>query len=104
MTRQRLARLFLAATLVLAQYGVFAHALSHLDKARYGNDGGVPVGHAAEVCISFAAAASGAVASSGLPPHTHVAPRGFATSTPADPLLPALALTRFASRAPPLPT
>jgi hypothetical protein len=104
MTRQLLARVFLATALVVAQYGVFAHALSHLDKARYGHDGGVPAGHAAEICVAFAAAAGGALAAGELPLQAHPSPDGHAAPlAPADPFLPALALTRFASRAPPLP-
>jgi hypothetical protein len=101
--RQRLARLFLAAALVVAQHGVYAHALSHLDEARYGHDGGVPAKHAPEVCVAFVAAAGGAVASSD-PPLSAAAPQDhFVGPAPADPLLAPLALTRFASRAPPLP-
>jgi hypothetical protein len=97
------ARLFLAAALVVAQHGVFAHALSHLDKARYGHDGGAPAGHPAGVCVAFAAAAGSALASSDLPLHGDAPPDHFVGPAPGDPFLRPLALTRFASRAPPLP-
>jgi hypothetical protein len=101
--RQPLARLFLAAALVVAQYGVFAHALSHLGEAAYGHDGSVPAGHAPEVCVAFGAASGGALPSNDLPLQTDAAPAACAAPAPADPFLPPLALTRFASRAPPLP-
>jgi hypothetical protein len=100
--RQALTRVLLATALVVAQYGVFAHALSHVDKARYGHDGGVPAGHTAQLCIAFAAAAGGALLSSDLPPRAAAAPDAPPALAPADPFLPAIALTRFASRAPPL--
>jgi hypothetical protein len=103
MMRQRLARLFLAAALVVAQHGVYAHALSHLDEARYGYDGGTPTKHAPEVCVAFVAASGAAPATSDLPLHVNAASNGAVASAPADPFLPPLALTRFASRAPPLP-
>jgi hypothetical protein len=95
--RQRLGRLLLAAALVLAQYGVNAHALSHLDEALYG-DG---FDHAAEICVAFDAASGGAPPSGGLAPGAALAPGGLVAPAPSDPLLPPLALTRFASRAPP---
>jgi hypothetical protein len=94
---QRLGRFVLAAALVLAQYGVNAHALSHLDEALYG-DG---FDHAAELCLAFDAASCGAAPSSGLALGAPPAPGGLVALAPSDPLLPPLALTRFASRAPP---
>jgi hypothetical protein len=95
--RQRLGRLLLAAALVLAQYGVNAHALSHLDEALYG-DG---FDHAAEICVAFDAVSGGAAPSSELAIGGVPAPDGVVALAPSDPLLPPLALTRFASRAPP---
>jgi hypothetical protein len=100
--RQRLARLFLAAALVVAQHGVYAHALSHLEEALYGHDGHAHSDHAREVCVAFDAASGGTVASSDPPLAADPAPSGCVAIAPADPLLPSLALTRFASRAPPL--
>ena len=100
--RQRLARLFLAAALVVAQHGVYAHALSHLEGALYGHDGGAPTKHAPEVCVAFAAS-GGAAASSDPPLYVEPTPYGAVGLDAADPLLCPLALTRFASRAPPLP-
>jgi hypothetical protein len=101
--RQRLARLFLAAALVVAQHGVYAHALSHLENALYGHDGGVPPKHAPEICLAFVAASGGAPATGDLPLHVNAASNDAVAPAPADPFLPPLALTRFASRAPPLP-
>jgi hypothetical protein len=101
--RQPLARLFLAAALVVAQHGVYAHALSHLEDALYGHDGGTPTKHAPEVCVAFVAASGGAAASSDVLLHAGSASNGAVAPAPADPFLPPLALTRFASRAPPLP-
>jgi hypothetical protein len=101
--RQRLARLFLAAALVVAQHGVYAHALSHLEDALYGHDGSVPTKHAPELCVAFVAASGGALATSDLPLHADAVPDVFAGLASTDPFLPSLALTRFASRAPPLP-
>jgi len=95
--RQRLGRFLLAAALVLAQYGVNAHALSHLE-ALYG-DG---FNHAAELCVAFGAASGGAAPSGELALGAVPAPGNLVASVPSDPLLPPLALTRFASRAPPL--
>jgi hypothetical protein len=101
--RERFARVFLAAALVVSQYGVHAHALSHLDEALYGQDGGVPPDHELEVCVAFVAASGGAATSPDPPLAAARAANGFVAAAPADPLLPPLALTRFASRAPPLP-
>ena len=67
-------RWLLALALVVAQFGVHAHALSHLGAALHGQDSGFQVDHDRDVTAP------------GL----------------ADPLLRPLALTRFASRAPPL--
>jgi hypothetical protein len=97
---RRLARLFLAAALVVAQYGVYAHALSHL----YGNDAGGTVNHGQNVCAAFTAGSGGAVGWGDLPLQADAPPDHVVAPAPADPLLPSLALTRFASRAPPLPT
>jgi hypothetical protein len=93
---------FLAAALVVAQLGIQAHALSHLGEALYGHDGVAHhTDHKAEVCLAFDAAAGAAVTPSALPlggEAPHVIPRlGVA-----DPLLPPLALARFAARAPPV--
>ncbi len=100
--RRRAAHWLLAAALVVAQSGVHAHALSHFDEALYGHDGGVPPDHEPEVCVAFDAASGGTAASSDLPLPAAPAPGGGAATAPADPLLPPLALTRFASRAPPV--
>ena len=101
--RQLLPRLFLAAALVVAQQGVLAHALSHLGKTPYGQDGGAPAKHPVEVCVAFVAAGSGALPSGDLPLAAEKVPDALAAPAPADPFLPPIALTRFASRAPPLP-
>lgn len=101
--RRLLPRLFLAAALVVAQHGVLAHALSHVGKAPYGEDGGAPANHPAEVCVAFVAAAGGALPSGDLTLAADDVPPAVTAPAPADPFLPPLALTRFASRAPPLP-
>jgi hypothetical protein len=96
------ARWLLAAALVVAQLGIHAHALSHLDKALHGHDGAIhQTGHDPASCLAFEAAAGAAVAPSGL---TLVgdAPDAVAGLASADPLLPVIARSRFASRAPPL--
>lgn len=100
--RQLLARLLLAAALVAAQHGVYAHALSHLGTV-HGPDGDVPSSHGTEVCVAFASASGGAVGSGDAASHGDASVSGCAAPALADPLLPSLALARFASRAPPLP-
>ena len=100
--RRVAAHWLLAAALVVAQHGVYAHALSHLEEDLYGDDGGAHVDHGRDVCAAFAAASGGAVGAGELPPLAAAPPDHFVGSAPADPLLPPLALTRFASRAPPL--
>jgi hypothetical protein len=96
---QGVGRWLLALALVVAQHGVHAHALSHLEEALYGD---VHPDHGAEVCVAFVAASGGAVGPGDLPLPAGPAPSGLVPPAPADPLLPPLALTRFASRAPPL--
>ncbi len=92
---------FLALALVVAQLGLHAHALSHLDEALYGQHGALHhPDHEPERCLAFDAAAGGAGAPAALPLGGE-APRAFAGLASADPLLPSLALARFASRAPP---
>jgi hypothetical protein len=100
--RQLLARLFLAAALVAAQHGVYAHALSHLDEAIHGHDGDVQSDHGSEVCVAFASASGGAAGSGDASLPVDAPVHGLTTPPLADPLLPSPALTRFASRAPPL--
>ena len=57
----------LALALVVAQLGIHAHALSHLDKALHGYDGAThETGHDPASCLAFQAAAGAAVAPSGL--------------------------------------
>ena len=92
----------LAAALVVAQLGIHAHALSHLGKALYGHDGTIQTNDDAPSCLAFDAAAGGAVAPPALSLGT-VPPRAVFRLASADPLLPSLALARFASRAPPFP-
>ena len=94
--RRLAARWLLALALVVAQLGIHAHALSHLGDALSGNDGGIhQTKHDPASCLAFEAAAGAAVAPSGL------ALGGEAPAAVADPLLPSIALSRFASRAPP---
>jgi hypothetical protein len=94
-------RWLLALALVVAQFGVHAHALSHLGAALHGQDSGFQVDHDRELCVAFDAVAAGAGASGDLP---RAGPARCDVTAPglADPLLRPLALTRFASRAPPL--
>ena len=92
----------LALALVVAQLGIHAHALSHLDEALYGQDGKLQqTKHDPASCLAFEAAAGAAVASSALV-LGGAAPDAVAGLTSADPLLPSIALSRFASRAPPV--
>src|SRR5262245_42158045 len=100
--RRRALHWLLAAALVFAQFGVHAHALSHLGKVVNGQDGTYQqTGHDPASCLAFEAAAGGAATSSALPLSGEAlhAAAGLASC---DPLLPTLALARFASRAPPL--
>jgi hypothetical protein len=93
---------FLALALVLAQLGIQAHALSHVGDGVHGHDGPVKQSdHDPASCLAFGAAAGGAVASSALPLGTE-APHAVPALGSADPLLPSIALSRFASRAPPV--
>jgi hypothetical protein len=91
----------LAVALVVAQHGVYAHALSHLEEDLHGHDGDAKVDHGRDVCAAFAAASGGAVGSNDAPLCAEAIPHGAAGPAAADPLLPSVALTRFASRAPP---
>ncbi len=97
--RRRAAHWLLAGALVVAQLGVHAHAVSHLTAVPHGD---VPADHGTAVCVAFVAAAGGALPAGALPLAAAPAPAGAVVPRPADPLLPPLALTRFASRAPPL--
>ncbi len=100
---RRFAHWLLAAALVCAQLGIQAHALSHLDEALHGHDGAAHhPDHEAETCLAFeaSAGASAVPAPLALAGTAPASPPGLA---PADPLLADLALTRFASRAPPRP-
>jgi hypothetical protein len=100
--RRRLAHWFLAAALVCAQLGIQAHALGHLDEALHGHDAGHGHSdHGEETCLAFDTA-SGCTATPAALPLGGGAPANVRGLAAADPLLPALALTRFASRAPPL--
>jgi hypothetical protein len=100
--RQLLGRVLLAVALAVAQYGVYAHALSHFDEALHGHDGDARLDHDRGVCVGFAAVSGGALTSGDLRLDAHVAPQSRPGTRPTDPLLAPLALTRFASRAPPL--
>jgi hypothetical protein len=100
--RRLLPRLFLAAALVVAQHGVYAHALSHFEADLYGDDGDGLLDHGRDVCAAFVAASGGAVGSGEVSLDAEGSPDRSVGPAPADPLLPSLALTRFASRAPPL--
>jgi hypothetical protein len=94
---------FLAVALVVAQLGIQAHALSHLDQALHGHDGAIhQTDHKAEACLAFDAAAGGAATSSPLASVVADAECAAPGLGSADPLLPSFALDRFASRAPPL--
>jgi len=100
--RRLAARCLLAAALVVAQLGIHAHALSHLGNALSGHDGGIhQTKHDPASCLAFEAAAGAAVAPSGLTLGGE-GPDAVAGFACADPLLPSIALSRFASRAPPL--
>jgi hypothetical protein len=93
---------FLAVALVVAQLGIQAHALSHLEEALYESHGAVHhPDHEPEACLAFDAATGGALAASALP-LGGAAPVAVPGLGSADPLLPSLALARFASRAPPV--
>ena len=84
----------------------YLHALAHLDHqddglAQTQEDGDPGVqSQAYELCAAYAAADGGATAPTG--PPLAVLTGVAAVATPAEPSLPSLALTRFASRAPPL--
>jgi hypothetical protein len=91
----------LGVALVFAQHGVYAHALSHFGETSDGHDSHAPAEHPREVCIAYAAASGAAAASCAPPLSVQPVPIGHVAPAPADPLLPSLALTRFASRAPP---
>ena len=66
--RRRALHWLLAAALVFAQFGVQAHALSHLGKVLHGQDGTFQqTSHDPATCLAFEAAAGGAVTSAALP-------------------------------------
>jgi hypothetical protein len=91
----------LGVALVFAQHGVYVHALSHVGEALHGDEDHAPADHPREVCVAFTAASGAAPASCAPSLTAEPVPIGRVAPAPADPLLPSLALTRFASRAPP---
>jgi hypothetical protein len=105
----RLAHWALALAVGLLAPGGYVHALAHLDRLddglaksqQDGGDAGVQTGHACELCAAYAAADGGATAP--IAPPLVVLTGDPSVAKPAEPSLPSLALTRFASRAPPLP-
>ena len=99
--RRLIASWLLGVALVFAQHGVYVHALSHVGEALHGDEGQAPADHPREVCVAYAAASGAAPASCAPALSAEPVPIGRVAPAPADPLLPSLALTRFASRAPP---
>ena len=104
--RRLAAHWLLAVAIAAFAPGGYAHWLSHLANApvkseQRKGDARTHAPYACELCGAYAAADGGAApAAAGA---LLVSPAATAVGRPAEPLLPPLALTRFASRAPPLP-
>jgi hypothetical protein len=96
--------LLVLAIAALAPSG-YVHALTHLGdelaKSHKNGDAAPQATHACALCASYAGADGGAVRAAAVP--LLVLPAATPLGRPAEPLLPSAALTRFASRAPPLP-
>jgi hypothetical protein len=86
--------------------GGYLHALTHLgdELARHQQKGDTTPTppHACAVCAAYAGADGGAPSAAAVP--LLVLPAATPVARPAEPYLPPAALTRFASRAPPLPS
>ena len=103
--RKLAAHWLLAVAIAAFAPGGYVHWLSHLanapGKSEQRKSNAQAPQHACELCGAYAAADGGAApAAAGA---LLVSPAATAVGRPAEPLLPPLALTRFASRAPPLP-
>lgn len=102
--RRLLAHWLLALAIAALAPNGYVHALTHLGdelaKSHEKGDPAAPAPHACALCVAYSAA-------DGSPPPAAVPILVLSAATPvarpAEPLLPPLALTRFASRAPPLP-
>jgi len=103
--RRLLARCLLALAVAALAPGAYLHALTHVDDelARHHHKGDTTPTppHACALCAAYAGA-DGAVASAAAVPLLAL-PEATVAGRLAEPLLPPAALTRFASRAPPLP-
>src|SRR5215470_14111050 len=101
--RRLAAHWLLAAAIALLAPGGYVHALSHLGgepiQQRKG-DAKTHAPYACGLCGAYAAADGGAAPAAA--DALLVSPAATSVGRPAEPLLPPLALTRFASRAPPL--
>jgi hypothetical protein len=102
--RRLLAHWLLALAIAALAPSGYVHALTHLGddlaKSHEKGDPATPAPHACALCVAYCAADGG-------PPPAAVPilvlPAATPVVRPAEPFLPPVALTRFASRAPPLP-
>jgi hypothetical protein len=94
----------LAAAVALLAPGAYVHVLTHLDEQlahshEKPDDATTHPQYECELCGAYAGSASGAAGTVQTP--VFIATPDAETLAPVEPLLPSLALARFASRAPP---
>jgi hypothetical protein len=103
--RRLVAHWLLALAIAALAPSGYAHALTHLGdelaKSHKKGDAGPQAPHACALCAAHAGADGGATRAAVVP--VLVLPAARPVGRAADPFLPPAALTRFASRAPPLP-
>jgi len=103
--RRLLAHCLLALAVAALAPSGYLHALTHLGDELARNhekgDRAPPTPHACALCAAYAGADGGAAPAAAAP--ILVLPAATPVGRPAEPFLPPAALTRFASRAPPLP-
>jgi hypothetical protein len=102
--RRPLAHWLLALAIATLAPGGYVHALAHLGDELARNQpakGDAKAQHACELCGAYATA-DGSAPPPAAQPLVEL-PATTSAVAPVEPFLPSLALTRFASRAPPLP-
>jgi hypothetical protein len=103
--RRLVAHWLLALAIAALAPSGFAHALTHLGdelaKSHQKGDAAPQTPHACALCAAHAGADGGAARTAAVP--LLVLPAATPVGRAAEPFLPPAALTRFASRAPPLP-
>jgi hypothetical protein len=103
--RRLVAHWLLALAIAALAPSGYVHALTHLGddlpNSHEKGDPAAPAPHACALCAAYSASDGGVAPAVGVP--VPVLPAATPVARAAEPFLPPAALTRFASRAPPLP-